>query len=151
MSNSLVIFREHNHYFGLFPNDFEQHFSLNKTWISPSEHSPLIWKFEREQSPSEGVFVHLGAVFGYSPANFSQTGHIFMKKVSDQSSMGIFADNLLMKIPKIKTGDKNIDVEKIKNLPPEIPIKAFRFIKRYRRKNIFVIDPLMLFQACHIL
>lgn len=151
MDNSLIVFREENIYLGLLLNDFEQHFSLNHVWISPSMQSPLIWKFETKQKPFEGNFVHLGILLGFSPAYFNHSGHIFLKKIHDFSFMGIFMNNFFLQIPFAKFRDKKLDISEVKNYPLNVPKNTFRFVHRFKRKNIFVIDPLLLFQTYNVL
>ncbi len=106
----------------------------------------MIWEFEGKQEPTKGRFVHLGSLFGFSPTYFSQSGYIFLKKVNNQSTIGIFMDNLYMQGSLKKIGDKKLEIEKIKNFPPNVPKTSFRFVQKYKRKNILVIDPLSLFR-----
>lgn len=148
MQDSLIVFSENIYFFGLLPSDFDQFFSLNKAWISPTEDSSLQWKFEREEEPYQGNFVHFGNLLGLSSATFSETGYIFLKNLSATSSQGVFINQFIMRVALKKMKERNrIEVDEAKGFPPDVPRTAFRYVQRYKRKNIMVLDPLMLFRA----
>ncbi len=150
MENSLVIFQERGLLLGLFPSDFETFFQLSSAWISPSNHSMLIWNFERAKEPKKGSFIHAGVLLGNSPATFNEQGYIFIKKINSILTMGLFLNEIVTETPMKKIG-KKIDVDQINKLPPDIPKSIFRFVQRIKRKKIFIIDPLMLFQAYDVI
>lgn len=150
MENSLVIFQERGLNLGFFPNDFETFFQLSSAWISPSNHSTLIWNFERTKEPQHGSFVHVGALLGNSPATFNEQGYVFLKKINDLITMGLFLNDIITEMPSKKMG-KKIEIDQVNKVPSDIPKSIFRFVQRIKRKNIFVIDPLMLFQAYDVI
>jgi len=151
MQESLIIFLEDKYFFGLLPTDFDQFFSLNKAWISPTDESSPVWKFEREEEPHEGNFVHFGNLLGLSAATFSEKGYVFLKKVSETSSQGVFINQFIMRVALKKMKERNrIEVDEANVFPPDIPRTAFRYVQHYKRKNIMVLDPLMLFRAYDI-
>ncbi len=150
MKNTLLVFREQNLFFGIRSNDFEQYFPLNKVWISQANNSSQVWRFEGKEKKEKGCFIHPGSLFGFSKFRISQTGVIFLKNISNQLPMGILMNEFLMKISLKKIGTKKIDIEQLKKFPTHLPKSAFHTVQRYKRKNIFIIDPLMLFKAYDI-
>lgn len=146
MNNNLIVFKEQNYYFGIFPEDFERHFSMDHIVVNPSSISTSIWKFEAPQKSLKGYFVHLGALFGFSPVHIQHTGHLFVKESLDVR-FAIFLDNFQMKIPVLEKGRNQIGIDKFHDLPAEIPKQAFRYVLVYRKKKILIVDPLMLFRS----
>lgn len=139
--NSIFVFKEQTHLFGILPTDFYTFLPLNKLWISPvSKDSPL-WRFEGESSIQQGYFVHLATLFGFKDIRFSQSGVIFLKQHTKKSYVGIVMNDFLMQIMNRKIGPKTIAIELTKNFPPNLPKSAFHFVQRYKRKNIMVINP----------
>jgi len=152
MSDSLLIFQENKLHFGMFPDEFEQYFPLNNVWISPEEGKPNIWRFEREKPPMRGKFVHFGSLIGKTPAYFDDTGYIFMKNIPGEFSLGIFIGAVILRIPVKKLRAKKIEIEReSKRIPAQLPKTAFRYIQRFQRKNILIINPLLLFRAYKII
>jgi len=150
MENSVVVFQERGLFLGLYPSDFENYFQLNSVWISPSSHSMLVWKYERTKEPQNGSFIHASALLGSSPAVFSQHGYVFEKKITNSLSMGLFLNDITSEIPLKKIG-KKIEIDQVNKLPPDIPQSIFRFVHRVKRRNILIIDPLMLFKAYNVI
>jgi len=150
MDKSLVIFQEKNLYFGIYPSEFIQHFSLNQVWISQSGIKSPIWQFEKKKDPVQGRFIHFGSLLGLSQAHFNNGGYIFIKETSSTSALGICINGWLMQIPLRKLPDKKLEVDQFNRFPPNIPRTAFNFIQLYKGKHIFVIDPLLLFRAYDI-
>ncbi len=150
MDKSLVIFQEKNLYFGIFPNEFKHHFSLNQVWISHSGDSSPIWQFEKKKDDLQGQFIHFGSLLGLSQAHFNNGGHIFMRETSDGSDLGICVNGLLMRIPLNQLPNKKLEIDEFSHFPPDIPKTIFSFIQLYKGKHILVIDPLLLFRAYEI-
>ena len=150
MENSLVIFQERGLLLGLYPSDFETYFQISSAWISPSHHSMLIWNFERVKEPTKGSFIHAGALLGNSPATFNAHGYIFIKKINKLLTLGLFLSEIVSEMPLKKIG-KKIEIDQFNKLPSDIPQSIFRFVQRIKRKNILIIDPLMLFQAYDVI
>lgn len=146
MNNNLIVFKEQNYYFGIFPEDFERHMYMDEITVNPSTISPSIWNFEDPTKKRSGFFVHLGALFGFSPVFIQHTGHLFVKESLDVR-FAIFLDNFQMKIPVLEKGRNQIGIDKFDDLPPEIPKQAFRYVLVYKKKKILIVDPLMLFRS----
>lgn len=150
MDNSLVVFQEKDLYFGIHPNEFKHHFSLNQVWISSSGEDSPLWQFKRKSAPLEGVFVHFGSLLELSQAHFDNGGYIFMKEISSAGSsidLGICISGLLMRVPLKKLRRKKIEADEFSRFPSGIPKTVFSNIQQYKNKHIYVIDPLLLFRA----
>lgn len=150
MDKSLVIFQEKDLYFGIFPNEFKHHFSLNQVWISHSGDSSPIWHFEKKKDHLQGKFIHFGSLLGLSQAYFNNGGHIFMKETSADSNLGICVNGLLMRIPLQQLPNKKLEIDEFSHFPPDIPKTIFSYIQLYKGKYILVIDPQLLFRAYEI-
>jgi len=151
MEKSLVVFQEHDLYFGVYPTEFKYHFSLNQVWISNSGDNSPIWRFRRKQEPNEGVFVHFGSLLELSQAHFDNGGYIFIKDMAGVSvDLGICISGLLMRIPLKKLSGRKSEVDTFSRFPTGIPRTIFKFVQQYRGKSIFVIDPVLLFRAFDI-
>ena len=135
---------------GIFPSDFENYFQLSSAWISPSSHSMLVWKYERDKEPKNGNFIHAGALLGSASAIFSQHGYVFVKRINADLTMGLFLNEIISEIPLKRMG-KKVEIDQNHKIPSNIPVSAFRFIHRIKRKNVLVIDPLMLFKAFDVI
>ncbi len=151
MDKSLVVFQENDLYFGIYPNEFKHHFSLNQVWISKSEKDSPVWQFKRKKDPAEGLFIHFGSLLELSQAHFDNGGYIFIKEITAPFSLGICISGLLMRIPLKKLPRKTIEVDEFPHFPAGVPKTIFSFIHRYKGKHIFVVDPLLLFRAYDLL
>ena len=150
MDKSLIIFQEKDLYFGIFPNEFKYHISLNQVWISHSGNSSPIWQFERKKDLLQGRFIHFGSLLGLSQAHFNNGGYLFLKEISGGSDLGICISGLLMRIPLKQLPNKKLEIDEFSHFPPDIPKTIFSFIQLYKGKYIFVIDPELLFRAYYI-
>lgn len=166
MNDSLVIFREKNHFFGLVTEDYDTRFSVDQCWINASDIAPSLWNFSREkapdngifiqpkqQIPNKGIFVHLGALFGLPNIGFSFTGYLFLKEITDlrldlpYQHFGILMDNYFNRISMKEVRQNRISINEFTDLPEEIPKSAFRYVYLFRKKKILIIDPLMLLRS----
>ena len=141
MEDSLIVFKEEKYYFGLFPQDFEQSFSLDQVWITPSPNSPTTWYFEKKSVPETGKFVHLGALFGFAPASFSYGGFIFLKKMPEIGVCGFFMDHFFQEITVKKHKKKLMDPKMIQKLPHNLNSAAFAYTLHQKHRRIFIIEP----------
>lgn len=146
MNNNLIIFQEKHYSFGLFPEDFEKHLSLDQVWVRPSGISPSIWNFEAKKKDLQGVFVHLGVLFGFPMNSFHHSGYVFIKELPDLS-FGVLMGNYQLKIPTQSIGNTKVGIDEIADLPSNIPKSAFRYAVRYKKRKILIIDPLMLLRS----
>jgi hypothetical protein len=139
--NSIFVFKEQSHLFGILPTDFNTFLPLNKLWIAPVSNDSPLWKFEGTPSNQQGYFVHLATLFGFKDVRFSQSGVVFLKQHAKNMFVGIVMNDFVMQIVNRNIGPKTIAMELTKNFPPNLPKSAFHFIQRYKRKNIMVINP----------
>jgi hypothetical protein len=139
-SNSLFVFKEQTHFFGIRNSDFDTYFPLNRLWISPTNEKQLLWKFEGRQEKQKGYFIAPGILFGFKDVKLSESSIVFLKKFSHQSSVGLVMNDFYTQIVNTRVGPKVLSTELIKNFPEHLPKSAFHFVKRYKRKNIMVIN-----------
>lgn len=151
MDKSLVVFQEKDLYFGLYPTDFKDHFSLNQVWVSNAGDDSPLWRFNRQKQPSAGVFIHFGSILNLSQVNFDKGGYIFIKEMpGDVPDLGICVSGLLMRVPLKQLPDRTIEIEAFPRIPVEVPRTIFSSVQVYKGKHILVIDPLLLFRAFDI-
>ena len=124
--------------------DFEQPFTLDQLDISPSGVDKAIWYYQDREQKKEGIFLHLGALFGLRPVKFSYKGQIFLNELAPDVRLGIFVDNLILKLPLEGLESKIVGVEEAGKLPPELPSRAIRKIVKHNRKKILLVDPVQL-------
>jgi len=146
MDKSLIVFREKHHYFGIFPHEFERHLLLDQIWISPSDKVPALWQFEGRPFSLKGYLIHLGSLLGLPQISFSHQGYVFLKKYEDQSHWGVFLNDIYLQTTLKKIGKKSRSPAEVTPLAEDIPENIFHSVIRYRRKDIWVIDPVGLFQ-----
>ena len=139
--NSLLVFKEETVYFGLLADEYDTYLPLNQLSISPHGQNALLWKFEAKQSRQKGCFTNPAMLFGFKDIKFSQSGIVFIKRLSTKESMGLLMNDFITQIVRKKTGLKTSPVHLNKNLPPTFPKSAFHFIQRHQRKNVLVINP----------
>ena len=139
-SDGLLVFKEQTHLFGIRNSDFDSYFPLNKLWISPSNKEQLLWKFEGKQGKPKGYFVHPAMLFGFKDVKFSQSSIVFLKKLNKNISVGLIMNDFYTRIINGRIGPKVLSTDLVKNFPINLPKAAFHFVKRYKRKNIMVIN-----------
>ena len=146
MSEPILVFKEQDYFFGVSPIDFVQQYSLDQVEIAPSGVSNAIWHYQTKQkkNPIEGIFLHVGALFGLYPVDFNYSGQIFIMEINKEVSLGLFLDHLTFKIPADRIDLHYSEVTDINKLPPELPPRAIVQVAVYNRKKIFMIDPVRL-------
>ena len=152
-TESILVFKEQEFYFGVSPLDFGPQYSLDQVEISPTGVSEAIWHYrlKTENPPVEGIFLHLGALFGLAPIDFSHQGVIFINQMEDGVSLGLFLDNLTFKVPLEGLGKRLTQITDLNKLPPELPPRAVRRVIRYNRKQILLIDPVRLSEVYQLI
>lgn len=152
-SESILVFKEQEFYFGISPADFEDQYSLDQLEISPTGVSEAIWVYHQRarDREKEGIFLHLGALFGLSPIDFSHQGMVFVKELKEGVRLGLFLDNLTFKLPIESLKKASDQVGELNKLPPELPPRAVRQVLRYNRKNIILIDPVRLTEVYQLI
>ena len=149
LNKDLIIYQEKDYYFGIFPEDFESHVSLDQLWINPTKNATSIWYFKDINKKKEGYCVHIGGLLGFSPVHFSYKGYIFTKELSD-INFGVLMDNFIKKVPiRDKQKDK-IPISEIQDLPKEIPISTFEHVIIYGKMNVLVINPEIIFKTAQL-
>ncbi len=143
MTSKLFVFQETNILLGLDPDEFDKHIALNQVTISRHNDNPDYWHFEGKNSDEKGLFLHPASLLGLGKLDFSQKSYLFIKKQGEgqELSPGLLMNNFQMQITTKKTGSKMILPGVAKNFPKQVPKSAFRFIQRFKRKSILVIDP----------
>jgi len=139
--NSLLVFKEGATYFGLLADEYDTYLPLNQLSISPHQQNDLLWDFHGKQSKQKGCFTNLAMLFGYADIRFSQSGVIFLKRLSTKESIGLLVNEFITQIVNKKTGFKKTATYLSNNIPPALPQSVFHFIQRHQRKNILVINP----------
>lgn len=154
-NDSILVFREQDYFFGISPADFGQPFMLDQLEIAPTGVSEAIWHY-RDKDPAsedeaEGIFLHLGALFGLKPIGFGFQGMIFLNELDQGVRLGLFLDNLSFRIPITEVGKRQIPVTDVKQLPPELPPRAIRQVISYNRKQVLLIDPVRLSEVYQLI
>ncbi len=139
-SDDLFVFKEQMHFFGIRKSDFDNYFPLNQMWISPLDDMQLLWRFESIQGKPKGYFVHPAMLFGFKDVNFSQSSIVFLKKLNHKTSVGLIMNDFYTQIVNGNVGPRLLSTDLVKNFPANLPKNAFHFVKRYKRKNIMVIN-----------
>lgn len=151
--DSILVFKAQEFYFGISPADFGPQYSLDQLEISPTGVSEAIWVYHRKDGDKakEGIFLHLGALFGLPTIDITYQGVIFVKELEEGVSLGLYLDHLTFKLP-VELLEKNArPAGELVKLPPELPPRAVRQILRYNRKNIIVIDPVRLTEVYQLI
>ena len=141
MSDSIYVFKERRFHFGLFQRDVERCIPFDRIWISPSASDAEKWKFESKNGKLNGALIHLGCYLKSSLVHFSHRGSIFVVKLNDKSFCGIFTDNIVLRIRTDEENCRILNYCQIKRYPPGISLESYLELYKYRRKTIFVIDP----------
>ncbi|OGG94984.1 MAG: hypothetical protein A2527_06495 [Candidatus Lambdaproteobacteria bacterium RIFOXYD2_FULL_50_16] len=149
--DSLLVFKEQDFLFGISPSDFDQPFTLDQLNISPSGVDKAIWYYQDRVHKKEGIFLHLGALFGLRPVSFSYKGMIFLNEMAPNIHLGIFVDHLILKLPLLGLDSKTVGVEEAGKLPPELPSRAIRKIVKHHRKTILLVDPVQLTEVYQLI
>ena len=151
MKSDIIVFQEQRFHFGINPDEFEDNFSLNSAWISPSEISTKLWRFERKNPPEKGYFLHFGALLDLTSVYFNNGSQIFMKRTPERQLIGICISSAIFQISLKKNNQKIIEIDEFDHIPADLPKTIFNHILRYQQKNIFIVDPLLLFRAYQLL
>ena len=138
---SIFVFREQPHLFGILPGDFDTYLPLEQVSISHDSENPLLWIYEEKQTSKKGYFIHPALLLGFKKITFSKSGILFLKNNTQETDIGILMNDFLMKIVQKKAGSRTLSVDLVKNFPSEFPKRAFRFVQRFKRQNILVINP----------
>jgi hypothetical protein len=147
MSDSIIIFKEQKYQFGLFPNDFEHCVPLDQTWISPLGNQTKEWKFENPETGVKGILIHLGSHLNRFPIMFSHKGNVFIKRMEDNTFLGLFSDNVVYQA-KIEENDTNLlSRERVDKYPPSIDRESYKGFYKYKRKIAYIIDPIKIFKV----
>ncbi|MDT8446425.1 MAG: hypothetical protein RRB13_05960 [bacterium] len=154
-NDSILVFREQDYYFGISPADFGPPFMLDQLEIAPTNVSEAIWYY-RDKEPlseeeAEGIFLHLGALFGLRPIGFGFQGMIFLNELAPGLRLGLFLDNLTFRVPIWEVPKRLIEVTSSVKLPPELPPRAIRQVISYNRKQVLLIDPVRLSEVYQLI
>ncbi|OGH03472.1 MAG: hypothetical protein A2600_10150 [Candidatus Lambdaproteobacteria bacterium RIFOXYD1_FULL_56_27] len=152
-SDSILVFREQEFYFGISPSDFGPALEVDQLEIASSGVSEAIWHYKSRdpQNPLEGIFLHLGALFGLKPIDFSHKGRIYLNQLDPETTLGLFVDNLTLQIPKEALAKHLTPLTEVSKLPPELPPRAIRQVIKYNRKKILLIDPVRLSEVYQLI
>lgn len=151
MKNDIIVFQEQRFHFGINPGEFEESFSLNSAWISPANESDRLWRFERKERSIKGDFIHFGALLGLTSAYFNNASQIFMKKTPDGQVLGLCISGTLFQISLNGTKEKLVSIDESVHIPETLPQTIFSRLLRYKRKTIYIVDPILLFRAYHLI
>ncbi len=152
MSSKLLVFRDHSYLFGILPEEYDMHLPLNQVTITQDKQNSDLWFFETKKDNINGQFVHPLALFGFRKYSFSQNSVLFIRNLSHSElpSFGLVMNDFYMQLSERRVEPKKIEPEVVKNFPKHFPKDAFHYVQRYKRKNIFVINPDALLAACKI-
>ncbi|MBU2515447.1 hypothetical protein KJ966_29375 [bacterium] len=141
MSSRLFVFREQTYLFGILSGEFDKYLSLNHVIICQDEQHPNLWKFEATDTGESGYFIHPMELFGFGKIKFSQKSILFIRNQPDSPAFGLLMNDFYMHINDKRAEPKRIEPDVVKNFPPQLPKPVFQFVRRFKRKNIFVINP----------
>ena len=141
MNDTIIVFKERNFHFGLFQYDVIHRIPLDQIWISPMGNQFKFWKFEKKNNTLDGILVHLGSQLSSSPVYFSHKGGIFITKSNNNLHFGIFSQNIVCEIKIAMDGNNFLNRNQIGRYPPGIALESYQGFYRYKRKMIFIIDP----------
>lgn len=150
MPNELYVFREQNYFFGILPDDFDTFFPLNRVTITPVESSASLWIYEEKKTGEKGFFIHPASFLGFRKLTFSQSSLIFLINRQESRPLGMLMNEFIVNIALKKAFNKNIEIEAVKNFPKSFPKSVFNYIHRYKRANVFVINPTKMMEEFNI-
>ncbi len=140
-SNNIFVFRERAHLFGVLVDDFESHLPLNRVWVSHNTEDSPFWQFEDQRTSQKGHFIHPATLFGFENLSFSESSVLFLNTQSEKLKVGVLMNEFLMKLINKKSVNRALAVDLVKNFPPALPKTAFKFVHRFKRNNIYVLNP----------
>jgi len=143
MKHSIIVISEGSYLFGFAPETFDEHYPLNEIWISQDKQNSNIWNFEKKDSSQRGILVNLNQFINPASATFDFNGNVFTKGItgSSDSIFGFFCNQVIAQITVEEKDKRTVDIDSIKKYPDNINIISYSRVIKYKRKNVFVIDP----------
>lgn len=141
MSDLIIACKERKFHFGFFSNSFEHCIPLDQVWISPFGNQSNSWKFESGDGKFGGDLIHMGNYLDSSPIHFSHKGVVFIKRSDDRRHFGFFFEKIAYKIKVSENIGRFLKYAQIKKYPPQIAKDSYFGIYKYKRKTVYIIDP----------
>ena len=143
MKHSIIVISEGNYLFGFSPEIFDEHYPLNEIWLSQDKQTSKIWNFEKKDNSQCGILVNLNQFINPASATFDFNGNVFTKSIagSSDSIFGFFCNQVIAQIIIEERDKRIVDIESVKKHPDNINIISYSKVIKYKRKNVFVIDP----------
>ncbi len=141
MSSRLFIFQEQAYLFGIQSGEFDKHLLLNRVTVFQDKQHTDLWKYEIKDNSESGYFIHPAALFGFSKIKFSQKSILFIRNQPQSPTFGLLMNDFYIHMTEKRVESKRIEPDVVKNFPPQLPKSVFHYVRRYKRKNIFVINP----------
>jgi hypothetical protein len=148
MKHSIIVISEGNYLFGFVPATFDEHYPLNEIWISQDKLNGQTWNFEKKDNSQSGILVNLHQFLNPSHAIFHYNGNIFTKNItgSSDSVFGFFCGQVIAQLTIEEKDKRIVDIESVNKKPANINIASFSEVIKYKRKHVFVIDPVSFFK-----
>lgn len=139
---SIIIFQEKNFLFGLDLSQFDKHFLLDQTLITPSKGTSQQWEYQDKEQNTSGTFLHFGGILGLHPATFSHEGSVFIKSMPENTPYGIYVNNFIAQVPYEKVEPSFYKLGSTVNIPENTPWTFFQNAFKYKRRTVLLLDPI---------